>query len=75
MTSNHRRMLRDPLLLPLLLASLLNALSAGVLWQKIAAACDLGPGWPELLQGLCGFLLLVLMLIRALWLKKRVNPR
>ncbi|WP_369977225.1 hypothetical protein [Xanthomonas bundabergensis] len=75
MTSNYSRMLRDPLLLPLLLASLLNALSADVLWQKIAATCDLGPGWPELLQGLSGFLLLVLMLIRALWLKKRINPR
>ncbi|MBN6103476.1 hypothetical protein JR064_15010 [Xanthomonas sp. CFBP 8703] len=75
MTSNYSRMLRDPLLLPLLLASLLNALCAGVLWQKFAAACDLGPGWPELLQGLSGFLLLVLMLIRALWLKKRINPR
>lgn len=74
MTSNSSRMLRDPLLLPLLLASLLNALCADTLWQKIAAACGLGPGWPELLQGLSGFVLLVLMLIRALWLKKRSNP-
>jgi hypothetical protein len=67
-------MLRDPLLLPLLLASLLNALCGNGLWRKIATACGLGPGWPELLQGLCGFLLLVLMLIRALWLKKRIAP-
>jgi hypothetical protein len=67
-------MLRDPLLLPLLLASLLNALCGNGLWRKIATAYDLGPGWPELLQGLCGFLLLVLMLIRALWLKKRITP-
>ncbi|WP_273728899.1 hypothetical protein [Brucella gallinifaecis] len=73
MTQNNKRIISDPVFLTLLIVLLINVIIGGALWQKLAASSSLGPGWPELLQGISGFLVLILLLIRALQLSKRTD--
>ncbi|MCD2844863.1 hypothetical protein K4W92_00225 [Pseudomonas aeruginosa] len=68
---NNKRIVSDPIFLPLLIFLLLDVIGGRYIWQKIAEAANLGPGWPELLQGISGFLLLALLLVRSLKFKKR----
>lgn len=73
MTQNNKRIISDPIFLTLLIVLLINVVFGGALLQKLAASSSLCPAWPELLQGISGFLVLILLLLRALQLRKRTN--
>jgi hypothetical protein len=63
----------DKIFIVFFVAMLLTVLFGSRGMTGVARVVGLGPGWPELFQGMFGFIFLILMALRAIQLGKRAR--